>query len=65
MAEEQDTAIPLPAISDLTYREIHAFIDGVYVGYVDGEQTHEYSREGHYWRAGYLVGEIILNERNY
>lgn len=60
MAIEKETAVWLPVFRDLTYREIHAFIDGLYVGCVNEDRDHEYSREEHYWRAGYLAGRVIL-----
>lgn len=53
---EADTLVSLPYLGQLTYREWHALVDGVYCGYV-GERANEYSTEKHYWRAGYLIGD--------
>jgi len=55
--DEQDTAITVPVLGELTYREIHAFEDGVFAGRHD-ERSHEYDKEAHYWRMGWLVGEV-------
>jgi hypothetical protein len=56
MTEEQDTAISLPVLGELTYREWHAFVNGFYSGVRWGSRQHDYEREKHYWRAGYLAG---------
>jgi len=53
---EQATAVTVPVLGELTYREIHAFQNGVYVGARWGERPHEYTQERHYWRMGYLIG---------
>jgi hypothetical protein len=55
---EHDTAIELPVLGALTYREIHALEDGLYCGVV-GERSHDYRQEQHYWRMGYLAGRAI------
>jgi len=60
MNSESDTVVSLPAVGDLTYREIHAVLDGLYCGTV-GRREHEYWQEKHYWRVGYLVGAIVLD----
>jgi hypothetical protein len=59
MTSEQDTMVTLPIAGELTYREWHGFVDGFYVGYVDGERDHDYEREQHYWRIGYLLGDQL------
>jgi hypothetical protein len=56
MSTEQDTLANLPLLRDLTYREWHSFINGYYCGVRWGSRQHEYSREKHYWRIGYLLG---------
>jgi hypothetical protein len=56
MVSEQDTMLSLPIMGNLTYREWHGFIDGFYVGLVDGEKAHDYDREKHYWRMGFVAG---------
>jgi len=56
MTKETDTAIDLPLLGACTYREIHAFEDGVYCG-VHGSREHEYGQEKHYWRVGWLLGD--------
>jgi hypothetical protein len=56
MPSEQDPMVDLPIAGTLTYREWHAFVNGFYVGYVDGERENRYDRERHYWRGGYLTG---------
>jgi hypothetical protein len=64
MVSESDTAVSLPVLGNLTYREIHAVEDGLYCGYV-GKDTEEYEsdyeQEKHYWRMGYLAGDIVLS----
>jgi len=57
MADESDVAVRLPLLGGLTYREIHAFEDGLYCGVV-GAREHEYGREKHYWRMGWLAGDL-------
>ena len=57
MAKESDTAVTLPLLGGLTYREIHAFEDGLYCGVV-GAREHEYGQEKHYWRMGWLAGDL-------
>ena len=56
MTSEDSTMVRLPVLRDLTYREWHAFINGLYCGIVEGGRDHQYEKEKHYWRAGYLVG---------
>jgi hypothetical protein len=56
MANETDTVVDLPLLGQLTYREIHAIEDGIYCG-VHGVRKHEYGREKHYWRMGWLLGD--------
>jgi hypothetical protein len=56
MTDEQDTMIRLPLLRDLTYREWHAAVNGCYCGAVEAGRDHEYDREKHYWRTGYLFG---------
>lgn len=58
MAREQDIMVRLPLVGELTYREVHALIDGVFAGYVD-ERAHDYTQERHYWRAGWLAGQWL------
>jgi hypothetical protein len=57
MVDESDTMVHLPIMGGLSYREIHAFIDGFYVGHEDSHKQHRYEKEKHYWRVGYLVGQ--------
>lgn len=59
MTSEQDTLANFPLLRDLTYREWHAFVNGFYKGAVEGGRKHEYDREKHYWRGGYLLGAAI------
>lgn len=47
-----------PMVRDFTYREGHALVNGFYVGATWGKTPHEYTRETHYWRAGYLFGTL-------
>lgn len=56
MTKESDTMVTLPLLRDLTYREWHAFVNGFYCGVVEGSRDHEYEKEKHYWRIGYLIG---------
>ena len=56
MASEQDTLANLPLLKDLTFREWHGFINGFYAGARWGSRQHDYDRENHYWRSGYLLG---------
>jgi len=55
-ASETDTMIDPPGIDAVSYREWHALLDGVYCGVV-GAREHEYGKEKHYWRVGWLVGD--------
>jgi len=57
VVSETDTMVTLPIMRDLTYREWHAVIDGLYCGVRDIDES-EYSQEKHYWRAGWLIGDI-------
>lgn len=57
MADEEDTAISLPLLGNLTYREIHALEDGFYCGVI-GAKVNEYGQEKHYWRVAWLVGDF-------
>jgi hypothetical protein len=57
MTDESDIAIDPPGIDPLTYREVHAFEDGFYCG-VHGAREHEYGQEKHYWRVGWLLGDL-------
>lgn len=59
MESEQSIAVSLPVIGNLTYREVHAFINGLYIGYINDNRESEYTKEKHYWRAGYLFGKLI------
>jgi hypothetical protein len=68
MTRETDTAVTLPVLGHLTYREIHSFQHGLYCGTLEGvtddiERTpyHDGS-ESHYWRMGYLCGYRFLRE---
>jgi len=58
MTTEQDTMLDLPVAGELTYREWHAAVDGVYSGARWGARSHEYGQEQHYWRIGYLLGTV-------
>jgi len=59
MTSEQDTMVNVPVLRDLTYREWHGLIDGVYSGARWGSRSHGYTKEQHYWRIGYLVGSLL------
>jgi hypothetical protein len=61
MEEEQDTMVELPLIGHLTYRESHAFVDGLYCGVTNIKDT-SYSKEKHYWRVGWLLGDLYDNK---
>ena len=51
MVSETDTMVEFPFLGEITYREWHALINGVYCGY-QGIDEHPYKRERHYWRLG-------------
>lgn len=53
---ESDVVAAVPLLGELTYREVHAFEDGLYCG-VHGVREHEYGRQKHYWRVGWLLGD--------
>jgi len=57
----KNTVVDLPLLGGLTYREIHAFEDGLYVGYrgLDTTDEEEYDEEKHYWRMGWLTGRMM------
>jgi len=57
MVSETDTMVTLPIMGDLTYREWHGIIDGLYCGVQDIDES-EYTQEKHYWRIGWLIGDI-------
>jgi hypothetical protein len=59
VTSEDDTMANLPLLKDLTFREWHGFIDGVYSGARWGSRQHEYEQEKHYWRSGYLAGTVL------
>jgi hypothetical protein len=61
MVKENDDMVDtsLPWLSHLTYREWHAFVEGVYCGAEDVERE-DYNQEKHYWRVGYLIGKKLL-----
>lgn len=59
MTAESDVLIHLPLLRDLTYREWHAFINGLYKGFVEGGRHHQYEAEKHYWRVGYIGGFLL------
>lgn len=59
MTDERDTFVNPPVGDPLTYREWHAFVNGVYVGVTDGTEDHPYETQRHYWRGGYLIGATI------
>lgn len=61
MEEEQDTMLELPVIGRLTFREAHAFVDGFYSGIVGGENK-DYTKEKHYWRSGWILGDLYNNK---
>ena len=57
MESEDDTMIDLPVLGHLTYREWHALVNGFYVGVTAyKDKNHEYTKEKHYWRTGFLAG---------
>jgi hypothetical protein len=51
--------IDVPFLRDLTYREWHGFVDGLYSGARWGDRPHSYEQEKHYWRSGYLTGTAL------
>jgi len=58
--QEDDVMLSAPLLGDLTYREWHGFIDGLYCGVRDLEHDGEkYRKEKHYWRIGWLVGAVV------
>jgi hypothetical protein len=61
MVSEQETALRLPVLGGLTYREIHAVEDGFYCGVHDITES-EYEQEKHYWRVAWLVGDYYDRE---
>lgn len=54
MTKETDTMVTLPVLKDLTFREWHHFINGVYCGVRSIEDEPE--TQVPYWRCGYLIG---------
>lgn len=54
---EQETVVTLPFLGELTYREIHAVEDGFYCGVHSVRET-EYVKEKHYWRMGWIAGDL-------
>jgi hypothetical protein len=57
---EADTIVTLPLFGDITFREWHAFVNGFYVGFTAYKnRDHEYTREKHWWRGGFLVGWFV------
>jgi len=58
MTSEKETMLSLPIMGDLTFREWHAVVDGLYCGYNDIHET-EYTQEKHYWRTGWLIGNYL------
>jgi len=57
MVSETDTMVTLPIMGKLTYREWHGIVDGLYCG-VRGIDESEYTQEKHYWRIGWLIGDL-------
>jgi len=53
---ESDVVAELPLLGELTYREVHALQDGFYCG-VHRVREHEYGKQKHYWRIGWLAGD--------
>jgi len=56
-ADESDVAFNPPGIDPISYREWHALLDGLYCGVV-GAREHEYGKEKHYWRIGWIIGDM-------
>lgn len=61
MVSEEATAVSLPILGNLTYREIHAVEDGFYVGFRDldvdaADDGYTEKGEQHYWRVAWLAG---------
>lgn len=59
MVSEEDNIVDtsIPVLSNLTYREWHAFANGFYVGLTAyADKDHEYIKEKHYWRGGFIAG---------
>ena len=62
MVSEDDNifATGIPILEHLTYREWHAFVNGFYVGLTAyKDKKHEYTREKHYWRGGFIAGWFV------
>jgi len=57
MESEQDVMVVLPIIGHLTYREAHAFVDGLYSG-INKTENQDYKKEKHYWRIGWVIGDF-------
>ena len=57
MVSETDTMITLPIMGNLTYWEWYGIIDGLYCGVQDIDES-EYTQVTHYWRAGWLIGDL-------
>jgi len=57
MVDESDAMLTLPVAGTLTYREWHAVVDGLCCGVRDIDES-EYTQERHYWRTGWLVGDL-------
>lgn len=59
--DESDVLFSAPLIGDLTHREWHAIVDGLYCGVRDRDEPdeEEYDREKHYWRTGWLLGNLF------
>lgn len=57
MVTEQETAMSLPVLGNLTYKEIHAIEDGFYCG-IHKLTESRYDKESHYWRTAWVLGDL-------
>ena len=64
MVSEEDNIVDtsIPVLSNLTYREWHAFVNGFYVGLAAyADKNHNYTREKHYSCWGFVSGWDVKN----
>ena len=58
MVTETDTFLTLPLLGELTYREWHHLVGGIYTGYRDADRSPPETQTA-YWQAGWLLGHAI------
>jgi hypothetical protein len=56
--DETETMVSLPLIGNLTFREWHHFVGGVYTGYRN-ENRPVPETQAAYWQGGWLLGHTI------